>query len=162
MKSILDGVALGSVHQTEVHDPAIVKGDCHLEHEVCVTAGHVLVQMYVMDWAAVQKEDPMLSTVLDWLKAQKKTDLKALLAEHASSKEGQLILCNWQNFMTHQGALYLCSMPKGETEDLLLFVVPKAHHVATLNGCHGDVGHQGHDHTLSLLWECFWRPGMAN
>ena len=24
-----------------------------------------------------------------------------------------------------------------------------------------DAGHQGHDHTLSLLQECFWWPGMA-
>ena len=53
-------------------------------------------------------------------------------------------------------------MPKGETEDLLLFVVPNAHHLTTLNGCHRDVGHQGHYHTLSLLQEHFWWPGMAN
>ena len=113
-------------------------------------------------WAKAQKEDLMLSTVLDWLKAQKRTDLKALLAENTSSKEGHQILWNWQNFTIHQGALYLCSMPKGETDDLLLFLVPKAHCVATLNGCHKDAGHQGHDHTLSLLQECFWWTGMAN
>ena len=53
-------------------------------------------------------------------------------------------------------------MPKGETEDLLLFMVSKAHCVATLNGCHQDAGHQGHDHTLSLLWEHFWWPHMTN
>ena len=53
-------------------------------------------------------------------------------------------------------------MPKGETEDLLLFVVPMAHCVATLNGCHRDADHQGHDHTLSLLQEHFWWSGMAN
>ena len=40
-------------------------------------------------------------------------------------------------------------------------MVPKAHRTATLNGCHRDAGHQGHDHTLSLLQECFWWPGMA-
>ena len=68
-----------------------------------------------------------MSAVLDWLGAQKKTDLKALLANHASSEEGQLILQNRQNFMIYQGALYLCLMPKGKIEDLLLFVVPKAH-----------------------------------
>ena len=67
----------------------------------------------------------MLSTVLNWLKAQKQTNLKSLLAEHASSEEGRLILQNWQNFLIHQEALYMCSMPKGETEDLLLFVVPR-------------------------------------
>ena len=64
--------------------------------------------------------------------------------------------------MIHQGALYLQSMPKGKTKDLLLFIVPKAHHVATLNGCHRDAGHQDHDHTLSLLQECFWWLGMTN
>ena len=57
--------------------------------------------------------------------------------------------------------LYLCSTPKGENEDLLLFVVPKAHQTAALNRCHQDAGHQGRDCTLSLLQECFWWPGMA-
>ena len=47
-------------------------------------------------------------------------------------------------------------------QNLPLFVVSRAHHVATLNGCHRDVGHQGHDHTLSILQEHFWWPGMAN
>ena len=40
-------------------------------------------------------------------------------------------------------------------------MVPKTHQTATLNGCHWDAGHQGCDHTLSLLQECFWWPGMA-
>ena len=44
---------------------------------------------------------------------------------------------------------------------MLLFVVPKAHWIAALNGCHRDAGHQGHDHTLSLLQEHFWWPGMT-
>ena len=63
--------------------------------------------------------------------------------------------------MTLQNVLYLCSTPKGKNEDLLLFMVPKAHQTAALKRCHQDAGHQGHDHTLSLLQECFWWPGMA-
>ena len=51
--------------------------------------------------------------------------------------------------------------PKGEDEDLLLFMVPKAHRTATLNGCHQDAGHQGRDQMLSLLQERFWWLGMA-
>ena len=148
VKSILDGVTLGAAHQVQIHDPTMVESDCCIEEEVYVTAGHMQVQMHVTDWAKAQREDPALSAVLDWLKAQKKTDLKPLLAEHASSEEGWMILQNWQNFVIHQGAWYLHSMPKGETKDLLLFVVPKAHHVAALNGCLRDAGHQGHDHTL--------------
>ena len=77
------------------------------------------------------------------------------------SEEGQMVWRNCQNFTTLQGTLYLHSIPKVENEDLLLFVVPKVHQTATLNRCHQDAGHQGCDHTLSLLQECIWWPGMA-
>ena len=117
--------------------------------------------MHVTDWATAQREDPVLDAVLNWLEAQKRTDLRTLLGEHASSKEGQMVWQNHQNIMTLQNTLYLCSMPKGENENLLLFVVPKVHQITTLNGCHQDAGHQGCDHTLSLLQEHFWWPGMA-
>ena len=86
VKYILNGVTLGMGHWAKVHDPAVVKGDQHLEQEVWVMAGHPLVEMHVTNWAEAQREDPTLSTVLDWLKAQKQTSLKTLLAEHTSSK----------------------------------------------------------------------------
>ena len=57
--------------------------------------------------------------------------------------------------------LLMHSTPKGENEDLLLFVVPKVYRTATLNRCHQDAGHQGHHCTLSLLQEHFWWPGIA-
>ena len=117
---MLDGVTLGMAHWAKVHDPTMVEDDQCLEQEVWVTAGCPLVEMHVTNWAKAQSEDPMLSALLDWLKAQKQTNLKMLLAQHASSEEGKLILQNQQNFLIQQGALYLCSMPKGETEDLLL------------------------------------------
>ena len=104
VKSILDGVAMGSAHQAEVHNPAIVEGDHQLEQEVHVTTGHALVQMHVTDWTGAQREDPMLSAVLDWLKAQKKTDLKALLAEHASNKEGPADLMESAEFYNSSGS----------------------------------------------------------
>ena len=127
VRSILDGVILRAAHQAKVHDPAIIEGDHGLEQEVHVAVGCTLIQMHVTDWAKAQREDLVLSAVLDWLEVQKKMDLKALLAEHASSEEGQLILKNQQNFLIHQKALYLCSMPKAENEDLLLFIDPMAH-----------------------------------
>ena len=79
VKLILDGVAIGAVCRVETHGPAMVEIDHCLEQEVCVTAGHMLIQIHVMDWAEAQGEDPVLSAVLDWLKTQKRTDLKALL-----------------------------------------------------------------------------------
>ena len=92
VRSIPNGVTLGTVHQTEVHNPTVVESDHCLEQEAHVTTGHTQVQMHVTYWAEAQKEDPALSAILDWLGVQKKTDLKALLPNHASSEEGQLIL----------------------------------------------------------------------
>ena len=112
--------------------------------------------MHVTDWAVAQKEDPELDAVLQWLGSGKKADLRTLLGECIKSEEGQMVWRNCQNFTSPQGTLYLCSTPKGEDEDLLLFIVSKTHWTATLNGCHWDAGHQGHDCTLSLLQECFW------
>ena len=161
MQAILDGAILGASQRAEGEDPAMIKSDQEKEMDVQVTAGQVLVEMHVTNWAATQKEDHELDAVLQWLVAKKKIDLRTLLGEHTSSEEGWIIWRNCQNFTALQGTLYLCSMPKGENEDLLLFVVLKTHWTATLNGCHGDAGHQGHECTLSLLQECFWWPGMA-
>ena len=161
VQSILDEVTLGMAHRAEGHDPSVVEGDHNMEKKVHATTGQVQVEMHMTDWATAQKEDPVLKAMLDWLGAQKKTNLRTLLGEHASSEEGQMVWRSHQNFMTLQNALNLCSMPKGENEDLLLFMVPKAHWVAVLNGCHWDAGHQGCDHTLSLLQEYFWWPRMA-
>ena len=94
----------------------------------------ILVEMHVTDWATAQK-DPELDAVLQWLKSKKKTNLRTLLGEHASSEEGWMVWRN-QNFTTLRGTLYLHSTPKGENEDLLLFMMPKMHQTATLNGCH--------------------------
>ena len=117
--------------------------------------------MHVTDWATAQKEDPELDAVLQWLGSRKKANLRTLLGECIKSQEGQMVWRNCQNFMYLQGTLYLRSALKGEDEDLLLFVVPKAHWTATLNRCHWDARHQGHDCTLSLLQEHFWWLGMA-
>ena len=69
VRSILNGTTLEPANWTEVHDPTIAEGDHDLEQEVHVTAGHKLVQMHVTDWAEAQREDSVLSAVLDWLEA---------------------------------------------------------------------------------------------
>ena len=88
MQSVLDGVTLGMAHRAESHDPSMVEGDHNVEKEVHVTAGQVQVEMHVTNRAAAQKEDPILNAMLNWLGAQKKTDLRTLLGEHASSEDG--------------------------------------------------------------------------
>ena len=161
MQAILDGATTGASQKAEGENPTVIEGDQQREKEVWVATGWVLVEMHVTDWVAAQKEDTKLYAVLQWLESKKKTNLRKILREHTLSKEGQMVWKYCQNFTTLQGMLYLCSTPKGENEDLLLFVVLKTHWTATLNGCHQDAGHQGRDCTLSLLQECFWWPGMA-
>ena len=86
VQSILDEVTLGATHRAEGCDPAVVEGDHNIEKEVCVTAGWVLIEMHMTDWAEGQREDP--NDVLNWLETQKKTRVKTLLGEHAFSEEG--------------------------------------------------------------------------
>ena len=128
VQAILDGATVGTSKRAERENPAIIKGDQQLEKEVWVAAtGQVLVEMHVTDWAVAQKEDPDLNAVLQWLGSRKKDDLRTLLGECITSEEGQMVWRNCQNFTSLQGTLYLCSTPKGENEDLLLFIVPKVH-----------------------------------
>ena len=87
VRSVLDGVTLGATQRAECQHTTVVEGDHGMEKEVCVAAGQVLVPMHVADWAEAQREDPVLSMVLDWLEAHKKTDLKTFLGEHKESSK---------------------------------------------------------------------------
>ena len=127
VQAILDGATVGTSWRAERENPAITEGDQQLEKEVWVATGQILVEMHLTNWAVAQKEDPELNAVLQWLGSRKKADLRTLLRECITSKEGQMVWRNCQNFTSLQGTLHLCSTPKGENEDLLLFVVPKAH-----------------------------------
>ena len=85
--------------RAEGEDPAVIEGDQQME-EIQVAAEQVLVEMHVTDWAAAQKKHPELDAVQQWLESKKKTDQRTLLGEHASSKEGQMVWRNCQNFTT--------------------------------------------------------------
>ena len=112
MQSVLCEVTLGATHRAKGCDPTVIECDHNIEKEVCIATGSVLVKMHVTDWAKAQREDPVLNDVLNWLETQKKTDLKTLLGEHASSKEGQLVWWNHQNFMTLQNTPTYAQCPK--------------------------------------------------
>ena len=66
---VLDGVSLSATHRAEGYDPVVVEGNYSLDKEVHVAAGWVLVEMHVTDWAKMQREDPVLNAVLDWMEA---------------------------------------------------------------------------------------------
>ena len=93
------------------------------------------------------REDPLLGTVLDWLKAQKQTDLKALLVEHSSSEEGNLILCNDRILWFIRDLVPMVNVQRWNWRSPALHGL-QAHHVTALNGATKMGGHQGHDHTF--------------
>ena len=63
--------------------------------------------------------------------------------------------------MLWHNLLYLRVMPKRSNKDVLVFVVKGLKQQASIDGCHRYLGHQGRGHTLSLLRERFWWPGMS-
>ena len=76
VQSILDGSTLGAAQRAKGDSPAMVEGDQEKEKKVQINAGQVLVEMHVTNWAAAQKENPELNTVLCWLEAKKKISLR--------------------------------------------------------------------------------------
>ena len=114
----------------------------------------------VIDWKLKQKEDPVLYQVVKHRKASRGTFKEALLkvtdqkatTAYVKSKE-QLIMKN--------GLLYRQSKQGPIEETMFQFVVPQIHRSAALDGCHCEAVHQGQHHSLSLMQERFWWPGMA-
>ena len=104
-------------------------------------AAHTYINLHVMDWVAVQQEDPILKVVMEWISSHKVQDLKHLLRDHAMTEEGMAILSERKKFMLHQGAFYHHHTLAGELEEAMLFVVPMTHRVVAINGYHRDVGH---------------------
>ena len=115
----------------------------------------------VTDWKLEQKEDPVLCQVVKHQKASHETFKEALLkvtdqkatTAYVKSKE-QLIIKN--------GLLYRQSKQRPIEETVFQFVVPQMHRSAALDGCHCEAAHQGQHHSLSLMQEQFWWPGMAH
>ena len=165
VKSILNGVALGTVctRLKSMTQPWWkVTNAWSKKYEVA--AGHPLVEMHVTNWAEAQREDPMWS---------------ALCWTGWRHRSRQIWKCSWKNMppakkvnwsyginrisqFTREPCTY-AQCPKGKTEDLLLFVVPKVHL------CHHTEWvplrcrpSRAWTCMLSLLWEHFWQPGMTN
>ena len=127
--------------------------------------GHTLVQMHVTDWAEAQKEDPM-----HW--AQCSTGWR--------HKRRQILRHFWQNtppvkkagwsyaqlaefYDSSRSLVPALNTQRWDQRSLYSLWSLRTHCVATLNGCHRDVGH----HIMwpwpcLCYWEHFWWPGMTN
>ena len=161
MKSILDRVTVETIGRADTHDLAVTAANERIHKQVEETAVQAhAAHMHVMDWVAMQQEDPILK-IVEWISTYKVLDLKHLLGDHATMEDGMAILGEQKKFMLHQGALYHLHTLAWELEEAMQFVVPMAHRVVAMYGCHRDMGHQGQWQTLYLLQDQFWWPGMA-
>ena len=156
MKSILDGTTLGTIERVDAHNPVVVEADEEIHKQVWETAvqaraAHACVNIQVTDWVATQQKDPILTTVIEWISEWKVQDLKHLQGDALNTEEGKAVLQQRKKLTLYQRALYHCHTLAGDLEEVLWFVVPIVHQVATMNGCHQDAGHQGQQQTLYLL-----------
>ena len=82
--------------------------------------------------------------------------LKKYLGDHMESEEGHALFHVCNSLVLNKGLLYVSTMPKGEAEGILAFLVLTRQHRTALNGVRSYVGHQGQQQMLALAQECFW------
>ena len=124
-----------------MHDPVVVEADEDIHKQVWETAAQarailVHVNLHVTDLVPIQEEDPILQMVIKWISEWNVQDLKHLLGDTMNAEEGKAVLQERKKLTLYQGALYHCHTLAGELEEVLQFVVPMAHQVAAMNGCH--------------------------
>ena len=76
VKSILDGITVGTIERADTQDPVVVKADEEIHKPVWETVilartTQACVNLYVTDWVTTQEEDPILKTVIKWISNQK-------------------------------------------------------------------------------------------
>ena len=76
-------------------------------------------------------------------------------------EEGRALFCVCNTLVLSKGLLYISTMPKGEVEGVLAFLVPSSQHTTALNSVHHGMGHQGQQRTLALAQEWFWWSMMV-
>ena len=100
------------------------------------------------------------SSKLKWPRGDKST-LAEYLAGVASEYEKHFYAAHQKEFTIQDNLLYLQATPTNSQDSASVFVVLANDRQAAIDGCHHSAGHQGFDHTLSLMKEHFWWPRMS-
>ena len=97
VKSILDGVTMGSTVRADAINLVVAETDIEIHEEIQETAlqaraTHTHVNLHVTDLVAAQWEDPVLKATVDWISNQKVEDLKHLWGDYVNTEEGVAVL----------------------------------------------------------------------
>ena len=116
-----------------------------------------------MDWIESQRRDPVIPTIINWVKRPRGDNwtLAEVLSGVASGYEKRFYAACQKEFVVHDNLLYLQATPTNSQDSAPVFVVLTDDRQAAIDVCHRSTGHQGRDHTLSLMKEHFWWPGMS-
>ena len=82
--------------------------------------------------------------------------VKKYLGSLADTEEGHTPFCICNSLVLSKGLLYISTMPKGELEGVLAFLIPSSQCTMALNSFHHDMDHKGQQRMLALTQECHW------
>ena len=115
----------------------------------------------ITNWKLEQQEDPVLYQAVKHRRASKEV-FKETLLKVTERKAVSAYVKSKDQLVMKNGLLYRQSKLGQIGETVLQFVVPQIHRNVALDGCHHEAAHQGQSHSLSLMQEQFWWPGMAH
>ena len=70
IKSILDGVTMGTTERADAHDPLVAKADEEIHkpvQETAILAQAACLVLHVTYWVTAQQEDPIPKTMIEWI-----------------------------------------------------------------------------------------------
>ena len=158
-----------SIPRAETSNIHVIEEGEHVDQEVNVRYTQIVKQhrnfrnLASQDWVRAQSGDPVIPQVIKWIQRPRKDcrKLKEYLVGVASDYK-KCFYTAWQKEFTLQdNLLYLQVTPTNSQDTAPVFVVLTVDRQAAIDGCHRSAGHQGHDCTLSLMKERFWRLGMS-
>ena len=147
----------------------VIEAGKRVDQEVIVRYTQIMKQhrnfrnLANQDWVRAQSEDPIIPQVIKWIQRPRKDHrkLEEYLVRVASNYEKHFYTARQKKFTLQDNLLYLQVTPTNSQDMVPVFVILTADRQAATDGCHHSAGHQGRDHTLSLMKERFWWPGMS-
>ena len=131
------------------------------QEETIVASPTRLATTNVTNWKQEQKEDPVLYQVAKHLRAPHET-FRTALHKVLDKKATAAYVKAKEHLLIKNSLLYRKTQQGQAGEMVFQFVVPQRHRGTALDGCHLEAAHQGQCHSIALMQECFWWPGMTH